>query len=88
MGHLGAEGNQAMKITIERDGERQTLDLPEEMVRGLAEIAERNRITFAEALQQAIAGGNFLEAVQAAGGKVLVEKDSQLREVVREPQTV
>jgi hypothetical protein len=75
-----------MKITIERDGEKQTLDLPEDVVRGLKDIARRNDITFAEAVQQAIAGGNFLEAVQAAGGKVLVEKDNQLREVVREPQ--
>ena len=75
-----------MKITIERDGEKQTLDLPEDVVRGLKDIARRNNITFAEAVQQAIAGGNFLEAVQADGGKVLVEKDNQLREVVREPQ--
>lgn len=75
-----------MKITIERDGERQTLDLPEDVVRGLKDIARRNNITFAEAVQQAIAGGNFLEAVRADGGKVLVEKDNQLREVVREPQ--
>lgn len=80
---------QQVKITIvDPEGNKQVLDLSEDDVRGLQLTASRNHITFAEALGQAIAGGNFLESVEAAGGKVLVEKDNQVREVVREVQTV
>lgn len=76
-----------VKIQItDSAGNEQVINLSEDQVRGLEQSAARNNISFAEALQQAIAGGNFLEAVEAAGGKVLVEKDKQIRPVVKEPQ--
>jgi hypothetical protein len=84
MGQQLAEGDH-MKITVEINGEQQTFDLPEDTIQGLQQIARRNGISFTAALQQAIASGNFVESAKAAGGKVLIEKDNQLREV-RESQ--
>jgi hypothetical protein len=74
-----------MKLTIEIDGEKHTVELPEATVRDLAAIAARNGLTFGTALQQAIANEKFLEDQQADGAKLLIEKDDKLRELVREP---
>jgi predicted transcriptional regulator len=75
-----------MKLIVKIDGKEQTIDLPEETVRELTAIAARNGISFAVALQQAIANENFLESQQASGAKLLIEKGDELREVVRETQ--
>jgi hypothetical protein len=75
-----------MKLTIEANGEKQTIELPEETVRDLEAIAARNGLSFGEALQQAIANERFIEDQQASGAKLLVEKNGTLREVVREPE--
>ena len=75
-----------MKLTIEANGEEQTIELPEETVRDLEAIAARNGLSFGEALQQAIANERFIEDQQASGAKLLVEKNGTLREVVREPE--
>ena len=77
-----------MKIILSIDGQEQTVDLSAEMVRSIQATAERNGISFGEALGQTIAAGNFLEAVEATGGKVLVQQDNELREVVKEKQPV
>lgn len=74
-----------MKIIVEIDGKEQTLDLPAETVRELTAIAARNGISFATALQQAVANENFLENQQANGGKLIIQKGDKLRELVREP---
>ncbi len=74
-----------MKITVEIDGQQQTVELPDATVRALAAIANRNNLSLAAALQQAIANENFLEDQQATGTKLLVEKDGKIRELVREP---
>jgi hypothetical protein len=74
-----------VKIIVEIDGKEQTLDLPAETVRELTAIAARNGISFATALQQAVANENFLENQQANGGKLIIQKGDKLRELVREP---
>ena len=56
-----------MKVTIEIDGKEQTVELPDETARDLKQIAARNGISFASALQQAITNENFLEDQQADG---------------------
>jgi predicted transcriptional regulator len=74
-----------VKVTIEINGQQYQIDLPDETAKELQAIAARNGLTFAGALQQAIANEKFLEDQQAAGGKLLIEKDDKLRELVREP---
>ena len=75
-----------MKLMVEIDGREQTIELPDETVRDLAAIAQRNGLDFATALQQAIANEKFLEDQQANGAKLLIEKGDKLRELVREPE--
>jgi hypothetical protein len=76
-----------MKVTIHIEGMDQPIEaeLPEETDRDLQEIASRNGLSFAAALQQAIANERFLDEQQANGAKLLIEKDDKLRELVREP---
>lgn len=74
-----------MKLIIDIDGERKEIDLSEEVVKALTEISERNGLTIEGALMQALANENFIEQVEASGGKLLIKKDDgELREVVRE----
>ena len=62
---------------------------PSKLVREAQELAaKRFGGNFGQAIQQIIASGNFLEKVQAGGGKIIVDQDNELREVVREPQAV
>jgi hypothetical protein len=74
-----------MKVTIEINGVSRMVELPDEIARALEAIAERNGISLATALQQAIANEKFLEDQQANGSKLLIETNRQLRELVREP---
>jgi sulfur carrier protein ThiS len=74
-----------MKVTITIDGEHQVVELPEETLRDLLAIAKRNGISFAAALQQAIANEKFLEDQQEGDAKLLIEKNGTLRELTREP---
>jgi hypothetical protein len=73
-----------MKLIIEKDDDRQEIELPEEVVKALKAIAERNDLSIEDALLQALANENFIEDVEASGGKLLIEKDDKIREVVRE----
>jgi hypothetical protein len=75
-----------LKVTIEIDGESQTFELSDETARDLKQIAARNGLTFATALQQAITNERFLEDQQANGTKLLIEKNGKLRELVRAPE--
>lgn len=72
----------------DENGVTQTIELPPQMVREIEQLAEQIQVPFSQALQQVIASGNFLEAVQAGGGKLIVEQDNELREVAREAQAV
>lgn len=73
-----------MRITVEIDGREETVELSDDTFRELTAIAARNEISFGAALEQAVANENFLEAQQAAGGKLLIEKDAKLHEVIRD----
>lgn len=72
-----------MKVTIEINGQQYEVDLPDETAQALQEIAERNGLTMAAALQQAIVNEKFIEDQRAQGGKLLIENGNTLRELVR-----
>ena len=74
-----------MKVTIEIDREPVTFELPDETWDALKEIADRNSLTIAMALQQAITNEKFLEDQQAKGSQLLIERNGKLRVLVREP---
>ena len=74
-----------LRVTIEIDGQPQTFELSDATANALKAIAARNNISFAEALQQAIANENFLEDQQETG-KLLIEQNGTLRELVRKTQ--
>jgi hypothetical protein len=74
-----------MKVTIEINGEEQTIELPDETVNALRAIAFRNGISLGSALQQAITNEKFLEEQQESG-KLLIEQNGTLRELIRKPQ--
>jgi predicted transcriptional regulator len=74
-----------LRVTIEIDGEPQTFELSDETADALKAIAARNNLSFADALQQAIANENFIEDQQATG-KLLIEQNGTLHELVRKPQ--
>jgi restriction endonuclease len=73
-----------MKVTIEDDNGGR-VELPAESVQLLDAIATRNRISFVEALQQAIANENFLDE-QASSSKLLIEQGGTIHELVRKRQ--
>lgn len=70
-----------MKLIIEIDGKEHEIELPDEAASILKEIADRNGLTVAAALQQAITNEKFIEEQLANGARLLVEKDDKLREV-------
>lgn len=71
-----------MKIIVRfPDGHETEYDLSDETVAALQQIAARNSITFAAAVEQAIANENFIEDQRSSGGRVLILKDDELREV-------
>jgi glutamine phosphoribosylpyrophosphate amidotransferase len=61
-----------------------TVNLPDDAVTFLQELAEREQITFTEALRRSIKAERFFVEQEAAGRKILVEdKDKKIREVMR-----
>jgi hypothetical protein len=61
-----------------------TLNLPEEDVRFLQEIAEKEHLTFTDTVRRAIKSEKFFVQQETSGRKVLVEEpDQRVREVVR-----
>jgi hypothetical protein len=62
-----------------------TVNLPDEDVRFLQEIAERDNLTFTDALRRSIKSEKFFVQNENAGGKVLVEEpgSQRVREVIR-----
>jgi hypothetical protein len=79
-------GGVPMKVTLEIDGKPETFEVSDDTATALKAIAHRNRISFAEALQQAIANENFLEDQQASGTKLLIEQNGTLHELVRKSE--
>ncbi|MGD2118459.1 MAG: hypothetical protein PVG66_08880 [Chromatiales bacterium] len=61
-----------------------TLNLPDDQVQFLQSIAERDHITFTDAVRRAINSEKFFVEQEKSGRKVLVEENGQrLREVIR-----
>jgi hypothetical protein len=62
---------------------KMSVNLPDETVDTLRDIAERNGVTLTAALRQAISNEEFLEDELNDGGKLLIEKKGEpLRQVV------
>jgi cysteine synthase len=60
-----------------------TVNLNEDAMTALRELAEKNGMTLGQALGQAIASEKFLRDEVSKGGKILIEKpDQSIREVV------
>lgn len=60
-----------------------SLNLPQNVVDALQEIAQKRGTTMAQVVRQAIATEKFLHDTVQEGGKVLVEgKDKSVREVL------
>ena len=74
----------SVKVAIDINGEKQEIELSDELFAALQAIAARNGLTLTAAIQQAILNENFIEDQQASGAKLLIEKDNKLREIVRE----
>jgi len=70
-------------LKIEIDGE--IVELPEEVVGALQQIAQRNGIGLEEAIQQAIVNEKFIEDEVDGGAKLLIEKGDELRHLDLEP---
>lgn len=61
-----------------------TVNLPEDQVEFLQELAKRENMTFTDALRRSIKSEKFFVEQEKSGRKVLVEeKDHKLREIVR-----
>ncbi len=61
-----------MRITIEINGEKQEIELPDATVHALMTLADRNGLTIDQMLQQAIANEQFIEDKIEAGEEILV----------------
>lgn len=60
-----------------------SLNLPENAVEALKELAQKRGTTLAQVVRQAIATEKFLHDTVEEGGKVLIEdKDKSLRQVL------
>jgi predicted transcriptional regulator len=60
-----------------------TVNLPDETVQAIKDIAAKNGTTMTEALRQAIEGRRFLEDEVDNGNKLLIKSpDQSLREIV------
>ncbi len=59
-----------------------SVNLPEEDYAVLKGLAERRKISFTQALRQAIASEKLLDEVTQQGGKLVIERGRQRREVV------
>ena len=61
-----------------------TVNLPEDQVEFLQELAKRDNMTFTDALRRSIKSEKFFVEQEESGRKILVEeKDHKLREIVR-----
>jgi hypothetical protein len=61
-----------------------TVNLPEDQIQFLQELAQKENITFTDALRRAINSERFFVQQENSGNKVLVEEVGQrIREVVR-----
>lgn len=56
--------------------------LADDVADALTSLAERRGVTVTEAVRHAIGTQHFLDIEQAAGAKVLLERDGDMREVV------
>jgi hypothetical protein len=70
-------------ITIAIDGT--TYEIKDATARTLMEIAENNNVPLDVALKQAILNEKFIEEQTESGGKLLVERNGSLRELVLKP---
>jgi predicted transcriptional regulator len=62
---------------------KMSVNLPDEAVENLREIAEKNGITLTAALRQAISNEKFLDEQLKDNSKLLIEdKDKSIRQVV------
>jgi predicted transcriptional regulator len=65
------------------DKTKLTVNLTDEALTALRELADKRGVTLGQALGQAIASEKFLQDEVSKGGKVLIEKpDQTVREVV------
>ncbi|MFL5866027.1 MAG: hypothetical protein ACJ766_02895 [Thermoleophilaceae bacterium] len=70
-----------MKVTLDDiNGHPVELDIPDETVRLLQEIADRNGLTLEAALRSAIQNEHTIEEL-AAEGKLLVDRGGKLRKL-------
>jgi hypothetical protein len=60
-------------------------ELRPEMIEMLAWMAVRNRTSCNVIIEQAIRNEDFLEREEAAGSKLIIQKDDELRYLVRAP---
>ena len=63
-----------MKLTIEIDGKRRTVELPDEVVDAIQAIARRHNISLEQAIAQAVVNQEFLEDEVNSGGELVVKK--------------
>lgn len=61
---------------------KMSVSIPDADIATLKEIAAERDITFVQALRQAIATEAYLHQERRRGGKVLIEHDKKLRELV------
>jgi hypothetical protein len=74
-----------MELTQEPTLTKVSFNLPEEDVAILKALAARRRTTITHVIRQAIASEKFLDDEISAGGKILVERNKNIRELVFRP---
>ena len=60
-----------------------TINLPEEEVKFLQEIADKENRTFTEVLRRSINTEKFFVEQEKAGKKILIEDGKEIRQIVR-----
>lgn len=70
-----------VKLTITVGGREREIELPEDTVRALSEIAQRRNLTLEAALRQAIQNENFIEKEIDGGSQLLIRKGDTTREL-------
>ncbi len=63
-----------MFMTIDIDGKKVTVELPEEVVDAMKALAARHRITLEEAVAQAVVNQKFLEDEIGPDGELIVRR--------------
>jgi hypothetical protein len=64
----------SMFMTIDIDGKKVTVELPEEVVDAMKALAARHRITLEEAVAQAVVNQKFLEDEIGPDGELIVRR--------------